>query len=71
MKTAHDSIQSFCDCLFASIYPEPLEDAEADERNDYARFIQTSDLSMCHPYAVDPRTMLQISSTEKTTLYHG
>ena len=54
-------MQEFHYCLFASIHTEPLEDAEANEKNYYSNCIQTSNPTTCHP-----RTMLQMSSEEKT-----
>ena len=65
VKSVHDVMRVFHDWLFASIHPEPPEDVEANERNGYYNYIQTYDPTRCHLCAVDPRTILQMPSTEK------
>ena len=64
-KRAHDVICMFHEWLFTSIHPEPPEDAEANERNNFSQYMQTCNPTICHPCAIDPRTMFQMSSTER------
>ena len=47
------------------MHPEPQEDADSNKRNNYSNFIQTSNHNVCHPCAVDPRQVLQMSPTAK------
>ena len=64
-KIDDDVMRTFYEWLFASTHPDPPEDAEANERNYYSNYVQNYDPTMCHPCTIDPRTMLQIPSTEK------
>ena len=47
-KSSHDFIRKFHEWLFTSTHPEPLEDAEANKRNNYLENMQTYDPTTCY-----------------------
>ena len=66
-KQAHDVITTFHNLIITSMHPEPPEDAESKEGNNYSNFIRTSNPNLCYPCAVDLRQILKMSPTEINT----
>ena len=64
-ESDHDAMKEFHYLLLSSTRPEPSEDAQCSERNNYSNFIQNLDPRACHPRVYDTQNTLEVSPSKK------